>query len=488
VGSTPEKPAAGDRVPTTLEEALAENAQLRELNRQLMARLEELERRVRQNSQNSSRPPSSDPPGIDRPKKKGSGRKPGGQRGHKGHRRELLAPERVDETHDVWPERCERCQDTLPRAGRAEVGEPDRHQVSEIPPLRAHVAEFRLHTQCCPSCDWATTASLPEGVPKGAFGPRLQAIVAACSGVYHMSKRMVAGALSDLFGIPISTGSVIACEQRVSDAIAPAVEEAQAHLQRQAVVHADETGWQQGRERAWLWVAATALVAVFIIHARRSAAAMKELLGHFAGVLVSDRWAPYEDHPGKRQLCWAHLKRHWEEFTACSGALGEIGQDLLKKTRSLFRSWHRVRDGTLSRAAFKTKTEPLRGQIEMLLLAGAECAQKKQSGMCREIWRLRAHLWSFIDMNGVEPTNNAAERALRPAVLYRKGCFGTHSERGGKFVGRMLTVATTLHLQQRNVIDYLVESCERALQGRRPFSICPGRERALALPVQAAAA
>jgi transposase len=303
-----------------------------------------------------------------------------------------------------------------------------------------------------------------------------------------MSKRMVAGALSDLFGIPISTGSIIACERHVSDAIAPAVDEAVTHIRKQDVVHADETGWRQGRKRAWLWVATTSLVAVFLIHARRSAEAMKQLLGQFAGVLVSDRWAPYEDHLGKRQLCWAHLKRHFEEFAAFSGGLGEIGQDLLKKTRSLFRSWHRVRDGTLSREAFIAKSQPLRGQIEMLLLAGAECAQKKQSGMCREIWRLRQHLWTFIDIVDVEPTNNAAERALRPGVLYRKGCFGTHSERGGQFVGRMLTVATTLRLQSRNVLDYLVESCERALQGRRPFSICPGQSRALALPAQAALA
>jgi transposase len=459
--------------PTTLEAALAENALLRQLVHRLEARIEELERRLAQNSRNSSKPPSSDPPGLKRPAKPTSKRKPGGQPGHKGNRRELLPPERVNEFVEVWPEQCEGCQAELPGQLRAEVGEPSRHQVSEIPELVARVTEYRLHTQCCPGCNWSTTAKLPDGVPVFPFGPRLLAFIAVCTGVYRFSKRMLSGAMEDLFGVPISTGAIINCERRMSAIVAPAVEEARAYVQQEPVVHADETGWREGRKRAWLWTACTSAVAVFLIHARRGAAAMKQLLGAFAGVLVSDRWGVYEGHGGLRQLCWSHLRRHFEEFAEYREAVAEIGRALLVETRQLFRLWHRVRDGTLDRASFKKRVGPLRTRVEMLLLAGMECSAQKPAATCRELWRLREHLWTFVDVENVEPTNNAAERALRSGVLMRKGSFGTHSPEGSRYVERMLTVGTTLRLQQRNVVDYLVAASERALRRLRPHSLLP---------------
>ncbi len=454
-----------------------ENAELRALTKKLEARVEELERRLGQNSQNSSKPPSSDPPDLPRPPpRKPSGRKPGGQPGHEGHQRELLPPEKVDHTEHVWPDRCENCDHDLSREGaRVEVGAPERHQVAELPVIRAEVTEWQMHTQCCPRCHYATAAELPKGVPTSCFGPRLQGVTSLLSGVYRLSKRTLQGLLWNLFGVEISLGSAIACEQRTSAVIAPAVAEAHAYVQGQGIINADETGWRQRRKRAWLWVAVTAQVTVFIIHARRGAVAAQKLLGGFAGILGTDRWCAYASHLlRRRQICWAHLRRHWEAFAQCKGDAARIGQSLLDGTEQVFKWWHRVRDGTLARSTFRAKIAQIRPGFRALLQDGTACGVPKVEAMCREILDLEPAMWTFARVPGVEPTNNASERALRPGVLMRKTSFGTHSEDGSRFIERMLTVSATLKQQGRNVVDYLTEACERALWGQRPRSLLPG--------------
>ncbi len=464
---------AGERIASLWEE----NAELRALIQKLEARIEELERRLGQNSGNSSKPPSSDPPELPRPpKRKPSGRKPGGQPGHEGHQRALLPPERVDHTEEVWPERCENCRHDLSReAHRVEVGSPELHQVAELPVVRAEVTEWRLHTQCCPRCDHATSAVLPPGVPTSCFAPRLQAVTSVLSGVYRLSKRTLQGMLSHLFGIEISLGSIIACEQRTSGVLAPAVAEAHQYVQEQAIANADETGWRQGRKRAWLWVAVTAQVTVFMIHARRGAVAAEKLLGRFAGILGTDRWCAYARHLlRKRQICWAHLRRHWESFAQCKGEAARIGNALLEGTERVFKWWHRVRDGTMARSTFRAKIAEVRPGFQDLLQQGTGCGHPKVEGMCREILQLEPAMWTFARVPGVEPTNNAAERSIRTGVQMRKTSFGTHSEDGSRFIERMLTVSATLKQQRRNVVDYVTEACERSLWGRRPRTLLPG--------------
>lgn len=454
-------------------------AQLAERDRviaELMARVAKLEEQSRQSSQNSSRPPSSDPPWLlPKGKKKPSGRKPGGQPGHKKNERTLFPPERVDETHDVWPERCEGCLLEF-RGERLEVGDAHRHQVVELPEVRAHVSEYRLHTRCCTRCDWATAASLPVGVPTTCFGPRLQAVVAICSGVYRLSKRTAVSLLRDLFGVEMSLGSVIACEQRTSEVLAAPVDEARRHVENAPVAYADETGWREARTRAWVWVAVTQYVTVFVVHARRNAVAARQLLGRFRGVLVSDRWRAYDGWPlEKRQLCWAHLLRYFTAFSECGGEAKSIGDELLVLTKEMFRSWHRVRDGTLARSTFKVKMRTVQAEVERLLDAGSQCGHPKVEATCRDILELAPALWTFVRVLGVEPTNNAAERALRWLVIMRKTSFGTHSAAGSRFIERMLTVTATLRQQDRNAVEYLTEACERALCGRQAPSLLPSK-------------
>ena len=235
--------------PTTLAEALRVIEQLRQIIAEQQARVAELEERLRKNSQNSSQPPSSDPPTVVRARGPRSKRKPGGQPGHTGHQRMMVPQEQVDRLVPVKPRHCRRCGGRLAGA----VGDPVRHQVMEVPPVRPHVTEYQLHTLWCEACGVTTTAPLPPGVPRGAFGPRLQAVAAVCTGVYHLSRRTTVGVLRDLFGVPMSVGALSACEQAVSAAVAPPVGQAHAYVQQQAEVRqADETGWRERRRRAWM--------------------------------------------------------------------------------------------------------------------------------------------------------------------------------------------------------------------------------------------
>ena len=467
--------------PKTREEALLVIAQLLQIIAEQQARIvaleargADLEARLGQNSQNSSQPPSADPPTVTRARRPPSGRQPGGQPGHEGHQRMLIPAEQVDTIVPLKPRHCRRCGGRLTGADAA----PHRHQVLELPPVRRQVTEYQLHTLSCARCGVTTTAPLPAGVPRGAFGPRLQAVAAVCTGVYHLSRRTAVGVLGDLFGVPLSVGALSACEQAVSAAVAAPVATAHAYVQqRDDAVHADETGWRERRRRAWLWVLVSPLVTVFLIQARRGTAAARALLGEcLQAILISDRWGAYRHWAtAQRQLCWAHLLREFTAFTERGGEAARLGRALLRDAKEMFGQWDRVRDGTLSRRQFWLDMRPLRRRVENHLRRGTELAEAKTAATCRDLVRLAPALWTFIDLPGVEPTNNAAERALRRAVLWRKGSFGTHSPAGSRFAERMLTIAATLKQQDRNVVDYLTEACVASLHGKSAPSLLPSQ-------------
>ena len=448
----------------------------------LRAEVAELKARLGQNSTNSSRPPSSNSPGAVPPRtREPSGRRRGGQPGHKKHERRLLPPERLDAVHTIKPRACRRCGDALFGCDP----EPYRHQIIEVPRVIARGVEYQLHALRCKRCQITTRAQLPDGVTSLMVGPRLQAIAAVCSGAYRLSKRMVEELLSDFLDADISLGSVANLEQHTSEAVAPAVDEARAEVRAAPVKHADETSWREAKQKAWLWVAATATVAVFLIRRSRATAVARELLGEvFHGILNSDRWSAYNwIRTDVRQICWAHLKRHWRAFEDHGPAARGIGKALQIATEALFAHWYRARDGTLKWSSFREYARPLQREIVGLLRDGQVCPSKKVAGMCREILELEDALWTFIRRPDVDPTNNAAERAIRHAVIWRKTSHGTDSEAGSRFVERMLTVVQTLRMQRRNVLDYVTAACEAAIHGQAPPSLLPVTSR-----IQAAAA
>jgi transposase len=439
----------------------------------LEATVRHLTELLQQDSRTSARPPSSDPPQAiaKRPRREPSGRRPGGQPGHEGQSRALVPADAVDVVRPVKPERCHRCQHPL----HGKDPQPQRHQVTEIPPVQPLVTEYQLHRLICPACGEATRATLPAGVPMGGFGPRLQAIAALCTGAYHLSKRTTQRVLEDLFGVALGLGTIAHLEQATVQAVATPVAEARGYVQEQPVAYLDETGWREGRARAWLWTAVTAWVTVFVVRTSRGAKVAQELLGkRFWGILVTDRWSAYTWYPpGWRQVCWAHLLRDIEAMIERGGRSAEIGEALRFQVRQMFHWWHRVRDGTLKLASFRVYMGPVRREVERLLEAGQTCGVAQTTGMCRKILTVREALWTFVRVAGVEPTNNAAERAIRPGVLWRKGSFGTHSAEGSRFAEAMMTVVATLKQQHRPVLAYMTAACEAALCGEPAPSLLP---------------
>lgn len=437
----------------------------------LQEQLRTLQEQLNQTSQNSSRPPSSDPPQHGRPRRPHSHRRRGGQPGHPGHTRTLIPVEEVDEVVVLKPTQCTHCQ--APLSGNDP--QPWRHQVLEIPPLQPVVTEYQWHQLACPVCGETTRAPWPAGVPSRTYGPRVQATVALCTGAYRLSKRTTQQVMAEVFGVPMSVGTISPLEQATTAAVAAPVEDARTYVHEQAVAHLDETSWCQGGTRAWLWVAVTSLVTVFLVRMSRGGQVARELLGeHFSGILVTDRYSAYNWYPVRwRQVCWAHLLRDFEAMRSRGGRSEEIGDALLAQAYQMFTWWHRVREGTLQRSTFRSYMSPLRREVERLLEAGSRCGVPKTAGTCRDILKRRQALWTFVQVEGVEPTNNTAERSIRPGVLWRQGSFGTQSAEGSRFVESMMTVVATLKQQQRSVLEYLTAACEAALRGEEAPSLLP---------------
>jgi transposase len=441
----------------------------------LQEQVRTLQEQLNQTSQNSSHPPSSDPPQHERPRRPRSHRHRGGQPGHPGHTRTLIPVEEVDAVVVIKPEQCAHCQSSL----SGEDPQPWRHHVIEMPPIKPVVTAYQWPQLLGSACGEVTRAPWPDGGPSGTYGPRGQATVALCTGSYRLSKRTTQQLMDEVLRGPGSVGTLSQLEQATPEVVAGPVEEARPYVQAQAVAHRDETRWRQGGKRAWLWAAVTSWVSVFVVRMSRGGDGARELLGEtFAGLLVTDRDSAYNWYPVRwRQLCWAHLFRDFEAMRGRGGRAEESGDALLAQAHQMFTWWHRVREGTLHRSTFRSYMTPLRREVERLLEAGSRCGVPKTDGTCRDILKRREAWWTVVQVDGVEPTHNAAERSLRPGVLWRKGSVGTQSEEGSCFVESMMTVVTTLKQQQRNVWEYLTEACEAALRGAAAPSLLPASDQ-----------
>lgn len=428
----------------------------------LSERVRILEEQLGKNASNSSLPPSANPPQAPKPVvKQPSGKKPGAQPGHPPTLQRRLPPARLQQIIPFVPATCRCCGHALPQQPGANDPEPSWHQVAELPELAAQVIEYQGHARTCPACQTVTHAAIPAQRCRHSFGPRLAATLTYLVGCHRVSRRGVEEIAQAVFDVPVSLGSVCHLEEQMSQALAPAHEEAVAAVRLAEVKHADETSWRQAGKRRWLWLAATATVAAFVVHARRSLAGLQALLGEvITGIVVSDRWSVYEVLPqGRRQLCWAHLIRDFRALAERSGLSRRIGENLLALSAVLFEYWPRVRDGTHSRQWFQRQVlTAIRPDVAWELRRGLRSRCAATRGTCRELLAWESSLWTFAFVQGVEPTNNHAERVLRGAVLWRKGCFGSRSDGGCRFVERILTVVQTLRLQSRPVLTYLYEA------------------------------
>jgi len=419
----------------------------------LLDRIADLEARLNQSPRNSSLPPSiQHPHARPAPPKNKSRKKPGGQRGHPKHERALIPTGECQHVVSLKPAECRRCGTQL--AGRDP--QPLRHQVWELPEIKPFVTEYQRHRLVCPGCQASTCGALPAGVPHSQAGPRLVALTALLMGCFKQSKRRVALFLEQVLNQPCSPGWVVKLQNQATAALTPAYAELAQQLQSEPVLGIDESRTKEARTKSWLWTFVAGAYTVFAHRTTRAAAVLDELLTDtFLGVVNCDRAKMYGKQ-GRLQYCWAHLQRDFQALIDHPDhQVKRLGHDLMRPTKELFRLWARCRDGTITRRGFERLMQPIRQEIDGLLLRGVFSGNAKLQGMCGPLYDHRDRLWTFVDVEGVEPTNNASERSLRPAVIWRKLSFGTQSASGSRFVETILTVVETCHRQHRNSFEYL---------------------------------
>lgn len=427
----------------------------------LEAQVKELLLQLQRNSSNSSTPPSANPLATPEPiPKPPTGRRPGGQTGHRGHHRVRLPAARVTAIVTYIPSNCTGCHAPLPIDPGPDDPEPAWHQVAELPKQAAIVTEHQAHARTCPCCGLLNQATIPAEVRAHVFGPRLAANMSYLSGRFHLGKRSVKEFVEAVYQVPVSLGTVVALERQTSAALIAPHDQARDAVRDAPVKNADETGWKQAGARRWLWTAATTTVAFFVIHVHRGARGLKELLGEaITGIVISDRWWGYNGLPlEQRQVCWAHLKRDFQKCLERGGAGKVVGDVGLVVVEDVFTLWWDFRQRAITREALVARLGPLVDELRVALERGSGCADPKVSAFCDNLLALYPALWLFAAIEGVEPTNNHAERILRMGVLWRKNAFGCHSESGCRFVERILTVVQTLRLQKRSVLNFLEES------------------------------
>lgn len=448
----------------------ARDARIAELERQL-AQLQQqfanLSAQLATNSSNSSTPPSANPLGAPKNKKRKSKRKRGGQPGHPPHLKQLLPPELVTRTVPIVPEECSGCHEPLPTEPGPHDTEVKRFQTIELPPIVLEVVEHQAHTRTCLCCGKVNQATIPAEIRAHSVGPRLTATLSYLTGNLGLSKRNVEELVEDLFHAPIAVGTVANLEQEVSAALEVPHQQALAAVRQAAVKFADETSWKLWGKLHWLWAAATATIAVFVIHPKRGAVGLAALLGEvIQGILHSDRWGVYRQVPAeRRQICWAHLKRDFQKVVDGGGGSVFVGRRGLRIVKEVFAAWHRFQEGKVTRRQLQAEIDPLVARLNKALVEGALGEDARVAKFCVNVLTLESALWTFVTKEGVEPTNNYMERLLRLAVLWRKRSFGCNSSAGCRYVERILTVVQTCRLRGRNVLEYLHDTVRAHRQG-----------------------
>jgi transposase len=422
-------------------------------------RIAQLERRIGRSSRNSSQPPSSDPPGTpSRGAKDRSGRKQGAQPGHEGKGRPLLAAWALDEVVEHWPIECG-CGHVFGQTECVRVGQPARHQVEELPVMAVTVTEHRCQRVRCPGCAVTVTAVLPAEIAASAFGPRLQAAIVTLSVRNRISRRDVVELCEQLFASRISTGTVDKILTTAGDALAEPYADLLGRVRGADALNIDETGWRlKGAQRA-LWGAFTDRHAVFAIAPSRHEDHARDLLADSTAIVTSDRWWAYGHLPLKRrQVCWSHLQRDFAAHAEGLAAEKDLGEHGLRICDELFWAWE-IYQHTGDRPELRRRIGKLRRELKPILTrhAGKGARYRRARRFARNLLKIWPALWTFDSINGVQPTNNHAERGLRGAVIARKLSLGSQSEGGERRIERLLSAHTTCRLQHRSLHAYLID-------------------------------
>jgi transposase len=433
-------------------------------------RLKRLEEQARRDSRTSSLPPSQDPPKTRQQRRAearlkakelfGEGRKAGGQEGHRGAGRELKPEDQVDEIVDHYPQACRGCGREFTEQERRPASRFGRHQVAELPPITVLFVEHRTHRLCCAECQLKTTAQLPGEVRGSAFGPRLQAAVVTLTARDRISRRGIVELARDLFGAGLSVGAVEAICQRASAALAGPHAQLHNWVLDQAAVHVDETGWRTAGESRALWTATTPAATLLQIAEHCNREQFNELIGDYTGIIVSDRWNGYSHlDPDRRQVCWSHIQRDFRRHSEGLAEQKTFGEQGLALTREVFAAWRAYQHEHHDRDQLQAELAPIQTQLRQLLEAASPKSRRTRwhRRFANNLLKVWPALWTFTSVQGVEPTNNPAERALRGPVIHRKLSHGTRSDNGERFAERALSAAATCRLQHRSLFAYLSE-------------------------------
>lgn len=417
----------------------------------------DLKERLNNNSSNSSLPPSKDYQ-KKKPDRVPSKNSSGGQKGHKGHFRQLLDSQEVDFIVDCpLPTHC-LC------GGKINLkNDFQRHQVYELPEIKLQVTEYQLAKGCCTQCRQHPIADLPEGVTWGITGPRLTGLMSHLVSNYQLSRREVKAFLKEQFHFNLSLGTVFNKQKMVNAALETPTAELLTIVKESPCVNVDETGHQRDGKKQWMWCVVSSTIAYFSIAKNRGKKVLKSLMGDYPGIVISDRYAVYNYFESShRQICWAHLKRDFRRISEKENKLcARIGKHLLLCEAELFEIWHAFKQSQITRDELLRQSEPIRRRLGELLEQGSYTDPSlKIARFCKNLLKHFNALWVFLSTEHVEPTNNHAERCLRPAVTWRKKYFGTRSDDGSEFVARSISVKMTCQLQGKNAFEFLCQTLQ----------------------------
>lgn len=437
---------------------------------ELTAKVDRLERELGKRDKFSRTESPPDPPAP--PTSKTMTKKRGGQPGHKRAERELVPVEQCREVVPCRPPTCRGCGEKL----RGEDTQPLRHQVTDIPEIKPFVIEYQRHRLTCECCGVTTCGSLPAGVPTGMTGMRLVSLATMLMVLFRQSKRRVSLFCEAALGIKVSPGLVVKWQTLATNATRPAYDDLVEMLPKEKSVNVDETPTKEANASAWIWTVVARKYTVFTVRLTKARSVITQLLGsRYCGVVTSDRAKMYDCFE-RHQWCWAHLKRDFETLAQSPhrGAK-QIGTKLVERTRELFHNWHCVRDGTIGRRTFLKHHHRLYAEFHETFDAGARSSDRATSGLCANLFNGFENLWPFANdpARQIEPTNNAAERALRHPVIWKQLSFGTQSARGSRFVETLLSAVETCRQQGRDVLRFLHESLTAKLKGQPGPSLLP---------------
>jgi transposase len=434
-------------------------------------RLRRLEEQARQDSRTSSRPPSQDPPKTRAERRaearakakelmrgEAERRKAGGQPGHRGAGRELRPEDQIDEIVDHYPQACGSCGCRFAAEQRRPGGRFGRHQLAELPPISVIVTEHRTHQLRCRECRARTSARLPEEIGGSPFGPVLQAAVVTLTARHRISRRSITELARELFGVTLSAGAVDAICQRASEALAGPHLQLHDWVLDQDAVHVDETGWRTSGEGRALWTATTPEATFLQIAEHCNREQFDALIGAYPGIVISDRWNGYSHlDPHQRQVCWSHLQRDFRRHADGLAEQKTFGETGLELTGRVFAAWRAYQHSHHDRDRLTAEIEPIQTELRQLLEEASPKSQRTRwhRRFANNLLKVWPALWTFVTIDGVEPTNNPAERALRAPVIHRKVSLGSQSENGERFAERALSAAATCRLQRRSLFTYL---------------------------------